>query len=224
VSDDLIDGEQLELSEVLNTAMDRGVVVHGGVLLSIADIDLIRLDLALLLGAVETLTGRASAADVPSLASALGPVDLSPMAPRRREEAIGSTASTPESETFAEQGGVGESKASIDSPGPPARRKERSEVDLSAVARGLPERINADPENVENGLARLVLTLIEVLRKVLEHQAIRRMDGGTLSEAEVERLGLALLRLSERVRELKGVFGLTDEDLQIDLGPLGRLR
>lgn len=95
---------------------------------------------------------------------------------------------------------------------------------LSAVARALPDRINADPERVEQGLARLVLTLIEVVRKVLEHQAVRRMDGGGLSVEEIERLGLTLLKLDERMQQLKGTFGLTDEDLQIDLGPLGHLR
>lgn len=97
-------------------------------------------------------------------------------------------------------------------------------VALRAVARALPERINADPERVEQGLARLVLTVIELLREVLEHQAIRRMDGGTLTGDEVERLGLALLKLNDRMDELKAIFGLTDEDLNIDLGPLGRLR
>lgn len=96
--------------------------------------------------------------------------------------------------------------------------------ELRHVAQALPERINADPEQVENGLARLVLTLIELLRNVLEHQAVRRMEGGTLSEDEVERLGLALLKLNERMQELKATFNLTDEDLNIDLGPLGRLR
>jgi hypothetical protein len=96
--------------------------------------------------------------------------------------------------------------------------------ELRHLARALPERINADPERVENGLARLALTLIELLRKILEHQAVRRMDGGTLSDEEVERLGLALLRLNERMQELKAIFNLTDEDLNIDLGPLGRLR
>ena len=98
------------------------------------------------------------------------------------------------------------------------------ETQLSAVARALPDRINADPERVEQGLARLVLTVIEVVRKVLEHQAVRRMDGGDLSAEEVERLGLTLLKLNERMHQLKGAFGLTDEDLEIDLGPLGRLR
>jgi hypothetical protein len=95
---------------------------------------------------------------------------------------------------------------------------------LAEVAEGLPPRLNTDPEKVENGLARLVLTLIEVLRKVLEHQAVRRMEGGHLSEAEIEKLGVALLRLNERMQEMKDTFGLTDEDLQIDLGPLGKLR
>ena len=95
---------------------------------------------------------------------------------------------------------------------------------LSELAPDLPERIDADSTAAENGLARLVLTLIELLRKVLEHQAIRRMDGGGLTEAEVERLGLAMLRLHKRMEEMKEVFGLADEDLQVDLGPLGRLR
>src|SRR6476660_9751719 len=95
---------------------------------------------------------------------------------------------------------------------------------LQAIARALPDRINADPERVEQGLARLVLTVIELLREVLEHQAVRRMDGGTLTDAEIERLGLALLKLNTRMDELKQTFGLTDEDLNIDLGPLGRLR
>ena len=95
---------------------------------------------------------------------------------------------------------------------------------LQALARALPDRINADPEHVEQGLARLVLTVVELLREVLEHQAIRRMDGGTLTDVEVERLGLALLKLNHRMDELKTIFGLTDEDLNIDLGPLGRLR
>jgi hypothetical protein len=97
-------------------------------------------------------------------------------------------------------------------------------AELQAIARALPERIDVDPSKVEQGLARLVLTLIEMLRKVLEHQAVRRMDGGTLTEDEVERLGLALAQLDGRMQELKATFGLTDEDLEIDLGPLGRLR
>ncbi|MDP8911766.1 MAG: gas vesicle protein K [Actinomycetota bacterium] len=89
--------------------------------------------------------------------------------------------------------------------------------------RPLPRRINADPEHVERGLAQLVLTLIEVIRQLLERQALRRVESGSLSEAEIERLGTALLKLEQRMGELKTVFGLQDEDLNLDLGPLGRL-
>jgi hypothetical protein len=94
---------------------------------------------------------------------------------------------------------------------------------LREVAPSFPARLDANPEDIDAGIAKLVLTLIEFIRQVLEHQAVRRMEGGSLSDEEVERLGLALMRLQERIAEVKGVFGLGDEDLNIDLGPLGRL-
>ncbi len=84
-------------------------------------------------------------------------------------------------------------------------------------------RWNADPKDAQKSVARLVLALIEFLRKLLEKQAIRRMESGTLSEAETEAVGLALMRLEETVHELAGRFGLKPEDLNLDLGPLGRL-
>lgn len=96
-------------------------------------------------------------------------------------------------------------------------------ADLSEIAPTLPSRIEANPDDVEAGLAKLVLTLIEFLRQVLEHQAVRRMEGGSLSEQQVEQLGLSLMRLQERLDEIKNEFGLSDEELNIDLGPLGRL-
>ncbi len=104
-----------------------------------------------------------------------------------------------------------------------AEELELIAADLRELAPALPERIEANAEDVEAGLAKLVLTLIEVVRQVLEHQAVRRMEGGGLSDEEVERLGLALLRLQERLEEIKIAFGLEGEELNIDLGPLGRL-
>ena len=98
------------------------------------------------------------------------------------------------------------------------------ELQLNELSRTLPDRINAQPDNAGQELGKLVLTLVEVVRKVLEHQAVRRMDSGTLSSDEVERLGLSLLRLREKMDEMKAAFGVRDEDLDIDLGPLGRLR
>lgn len=82
----------------------------------------------------------------------------------------------------------------------------------------------SDPEGLQKGLAALVLTLVEVLRELMERQALRRMEGGTLTPDEEERLGTAFLALRQRMDELKEVFGLTDEDLNLDLGPLGQLR
>lgn len=92
------------------------------------------------------------------------------------------------------------------------------------VAHAAPSTVAVDPDRVERGLAQLVLTLVELLRDLLERQAVRRMEGGQLTEEETERLGQAFLALGERMEELKEVFGLTDEDLNLDLGPLGRLR
>ena len=87
----------------------------------------------------------------------------------------------------------------------------------------IPERISADPEVVENGLARLVLAIIELVRKLLEKQALRRMDAGNLSEEEIERLGQALMKLEEKMAEMKKVFGLEDDDLNLSLGPIKTL-
>ena len=84
----------------------------------------------------------------------------------------------------------------------------------------VPERISADPEIVENGLAKLVLSIIELVRRLLEKQALRRMDSGNLTDEEIERVGNALMKLEEKMAELKGTFGLSDKDLNLNLGPL----
>lgn len=94
---------------------------------------------------------------------------------------------------------------------------------LEELEAGLDRRINADPETLEKGLAQLVLTVIELLRQLMERQALRRVEGGELSEEEVERLGRTFMALGERMDELKAAFGLSDEDLNLNLGPLGNL-
>jgi hypothetical protein len=96
-------------------------------------------------------------------------------------------------------------------------------AELEQVDGSLPQRINADPEGVEHGLAKLVLTLIELLRQLMERQALRRIEAGSLSDAEIERLGQTFLKLAARMDELKQIFGLEDEDLNLNLGPLGDL-
>ena len=87
----------------------------------------------------------------------------------------------------------------------------------------LPNRVNIDPRNVEKGLAKLVLTLVELIRKLLEKQAMRCIDGGSLSESEIENVGEALMKLEIKMGELKEIFGLKDEELNLNLGPLGDL-
>lgn len=84
-------------------------------------------------------------------------------------------------------------------------------------------RISLDSADAKNGLAKLVLTLIELIRELLERQALRRVESGSLDDEEVERLGVAFMRLSEQMQRLKQEFGLEDEDLNLDLGPLGKL-
>jgi hypothetical protein len=95
--------------------------------------------------------------------------------------------------------------------------------ELERVRGVLPDRVNVDPEGVEQGLAKLVLTLVEFLRQLLERQAIRRMDGGTLTDDEIERMGVALMRLEAKVHELAEAFGLDPDDLNLGLGPIGKL-
>ncbi|MBI2989096.1 MAG: gas vesicle protein K [Deltaproteobacteria bacterium] len=103
---------------------------------------------------------------------------------------------------------------------------QASEIeDIARFLRGSrspwPSRLNLEPEKVEQGLAKLVLSLIELIRQLLERQAIRRMEGDSLSPGEIERLGATLMKLEKRMEELKEHFGI--DDLNLDLGPLGKL-
>jgi hypothetical protein len=98
----------------------------------------------------------------------------------------------------------------------------RAELERSLPSAGA-ARWNADPEDVQRSVAKLVLTLMEFLRKLLERQAIRRMEARTLTDAEVEAVGLALMRLEETLKTMGARFGLTPDELNLDLGPLGRL-
>ena len=100
---------------------------------------------------------------------------------------------------------------------------ESLRAELDRLGAAAPPRWNADPEDVRRSVAKLVLTLIEFIRQILERQAIRRMDARTLTAAETEAVGLALMRLEETVRDLGSQFGLRPEDLKLDLGPIGKL-
>ena len=116
----------------------------------------------------------------------------------------------------------------------PARRRRGPNIDVREVesltaelerlrAAGAPPRWNANPEDVRKSVAKLVLTLVEAIRQLLERQAIRRMEQKTLNDEEIESIGLALMRLEETIRDIGAQFDLGPEDLKLDLGPIGKL-
>ncbi|WP_246237137.1 gas vesicle protein K [Actinomadura chibensis] len=102
--------------------------------------------------------------------------------------------------------------------GRPSRETELRERSARTM-----QRLRSDPETVERDLVKLVLTLVELIRQLMERQALRRAEGGDLSDDQIEALGLALMRLEEAMTRLKDHFGLDDHDLNLDLGPLGPL-
>ena len=109
---------------------------------------------------------------------------------------------------------------------PGQSRPERSTLAQCPPERGTPaqrHRIDADPESIERGLVSLVLTIVELLRQLMERQAIRRVDAGDLTDQQIEQIGSTLMALDQRMAELCEHFGLTLDDLNLDLGPLGPL-
>ena len=95
--------------------------------------------------------------------------------------------------------------------------------EMEKVKNALPKKIEANPGNAEKGLAKLVLTLIELIRKLMEKQAMRRVEAGSLTDEEIERVGETLMKLENKMEELKEIFELKDEELNLNLGPLGDL-
>jgi hypothetical protein len=104
-----------------------------------------------------------------------------------------------------------------------AREIDALRRQLARAARTAPSRWNANPDDVQRSVIQLVLTLVEFIRKILERQAIRRLETRTLTRKQTEQVGLALMRLEETIRDLASQFDLDPEDLNLDLGPLGRL-
>src|SRR5688572_15959433 len=98
----------------------------------------------------------------------------------------------------------------------------RKELERTAAGRS-PLRWNANPDDVQRSVAQLVLTLVEFIRKLLERQAIRRMEAGTLTDQQTEEVGVALMKLEETVRDIAATFGIPPDDLNLDLGPVGKL-
>ena len=104
-----------------------------------------------------------------------------------------------------------------------AREIEAIRKQIASVAAAKPPRWNADPEDVRRSVLKLVLTLVELIRQLLERQAIRRMEAGTLTDEETEAVGLALMRLQETITDLATQFDISPDELNLDLGPVGKL-
>lgn len=101
---------------------------------------------------------------------------------------------------------------------------KRLQREIKKTEENIPKIINAkSPRETEQGLAKLVLTLVELIRRLMEKEAFRRVKKGTLSPAEVQKLGLSLKAVKKKIEEIQAIFGIEDEELNLDLGPLGNL-
>jgi hypothetical protein len=203
VTDDLqrIGQNNATVLELLDRLLNAGVVVAGDLAINVADIELIYFRLQLMLSSAETarqagwLPERQQRGPLPA-PHAHGDVDMAPINVNARH-AHGDVDMAPNNLHV---------------------RHAHEELPPSRPP------IQLDPDNARNGIAQLVLTVVELLRDLLERQALRRIEGGSLRPDEEERLGLTFLRLSEEMDRVKQQFQLTDEDLNLDLGPLGKLR
>jgi hypothetical protein len=198
--------EPATLSGLLDGLLDSGLHLTGDLVIGLADVELIRVAVRLLVASEETArrtgTGISEKRTHNSTAA---------------DDKISSGMTAPSSSALSFNEGER----------PPLKRVAALRTVKEAGNEGVAARPSSerpDPERLCRGFSQLVLTLVELLRNLLERQAIRRVEGGSLTEHEIERLGVALQAVDERIEELKEVFGLTDEDLNLDLGALGKLR
>lgn len=206
-SEQIVQHQRFTLLELLDRLLDKGAMVKGEVLLSVADIDLVYLNLGLLLSSVKSVVAAYDQDEVLSWRS-FSPSDDSLAVPELATRSENAT-----------------NLMATNSPGDQAEALARTAPAISdnEQERYLAPKAAIDSKNVEKGLARLVLTLIDLIRKLMEKQAIRRIDAGQLHAEEIERVGDTFFQLDERMEQLKKTFGLKDEDLNLDLGPLGDL-
>jgi hypothetical protein len=231
--------QQVSLLDLLDRLLDKGVVVDGEILLTVADIDLVYLGLKCILSSVETLKKGSSNNPLREIRNQDGGEDddvkSNPTFVVANAANVGAPFMAPEGRDATDQKGainhapiLGISLPRNDQA--PRRSSEKEnlffegdqekETTSKAHSRG---KIKIDSEKVEKGLVKLVLTVVELLRKLMERQAIRRMEGGSLGQKKIEELGQAFLRLDEKMKENKEYFGLKDEDVNHNLGPLGNL-
>jgi hypothetical protein len=222
--------DRLSLAEAVDHLLAKGAVLTGDATLSLAGVDLVYVGLNVLVASVETLRGAANAeADGSSLPAGRPklPAPFLEGQGERRPTDVAQGLSLP----FKEGGRELRSDRALPASGgdlyadPEMRSAGPASDGLAWPHEHEPQgEFDSSDARPEQGLARLVLTLIELLRQVLERQALRRVDSGGLSEEQIERMGITLMDLDEKMREMRTAFGLKEEDLILDLGPLGRLQ
>ncbi|MDI6779428.1 MAG: gas vesicle protein GvpJ [Bacteroidota bacterium] len=137
----------------------------------------------------------------------------------KAEEMSGKSFSNPDKEFTPHQGKLGAGFTPED-----IEYIEKLQKEIKRAEENIPKLIDAsDPKKTEQGLAQLVLTLVELIRKLMEKEAFRRIKRGTLSPVEIQKLGLSLKAVKMKIKEIQTIFGIEDEELNLDLGPLGNL-
>jgi hypothetical protein len=197
----------ISLCEALDRVLNTGVVALGEVTLSVADVDLIYLGLQLVVTSIES--GRE-----------LAPANAGP---QFGPDSHGGPRPMPTEEIPASQPATQPPIAALSLPSagrtgslPSGATGEKAELIANAIAK-------ADSNREKNGLGQLVLTLMKILHELLKRQALRRIEGGALAPAQIERLGVTLMNQAREIERLREDFGLPEEDLNLDLGPLGKL-
>lgn len=233
MNDVMLESKDITLVETLDKVLNKGVILSGDLTISVADVDLVFVGLKLLLASVETaekmrcgykryeyVGGNSGKGEVENEnADMVAVIPVCSASGRFAEE---------DREPLSVQGNKKDTGQA-----PIEAKLHTGQAVMTTFAEGFSEqpeeikavfpKIDAEPEKVEQGVAKLVLTLVDLIRKLMEKQAIRRIDGGSLSDKEVEKLGYTFMRLENKMEELKKVFGLKDEDLNINLGPIGNL-
>jgi Gas vesicle protein K/Gas vesicle protein len=214
-SDQIVKNQPITLFELLDRLIDKGVMAKGEILLSVADIDLIYLNLGLLLSSVKTVENAARR-------DGHGEAELLSRQTSSRGEFLDELQLEAGTKDLASPPLPKEKSKSRNRNGKTIARKLPSVID-SVRKQSVESKTNIDQKNVEKGLAKLVLTLVDLIRRLMEKQALRRIEDGQLNAREIENVGNAFFLLDEKMEQLKKIFGLTDEDLNLDLGPLGEL-
>lgn len=171
--------DRVTLVDALDKVLEKGAVINGDVILTLADVDLVFLGLRLILTSVS-----------------------------KAEEVSGKSFSDPNKELTSQD----------------IAYIEKLQREIKKTEENIPKLIDlGSPRKTEQGLAKLVLTLVDLIRRLLEKEAFRRVKKGTLSQAEIQKLGLSLKAIKKKMKEIQVIFGIEDEELNLDLGPLGNL-